>query len=266
MPSLREVQRAIRASLVEREDGAAASFILGEELAPEQRLSVYRNTFASALANALRLSFPAVERLVGTGFFEGAARIFAHGRPPASAYLDEYGSEFAGFLACFPPAASLAYLPDVARLEWAVTRALHAPDAPPLDPWRVAQVARDEYERIRFVVHPSVSLVAARYPVDAVWRAVLAQDDAALGTIDIAAGPVRLIVERLATGVDVSRIDEPARRFAGALFSGQPLGSVLAASEDIDAPALLAGHLAAGRFVAFSLAPPPDDRTQENLE
>src|SRR2546425_12390395 len=137
MPSLRELQHAVRMSLVEREDSVAASYIVDDGLAPERRLSVYRNTFASNLASALRLSYPAVHRLVGDEFFEGAARIFVHERPPASAYLDEYGAEFAEFLARFPPAASLAYLADVARLEWAANRALHAPDEEPLDVTRL---------------------------------------------------------------------------------------------------------------------------------
>src|SRR5262249_19748932 len=159
------------------------------ELASAQRLTVYRNTFASNLSNALRLSFPAVHRLVGAEFFDGAARIFAHERPPLSAYLDEYGGEVAAFLARFSPAASLPVLPDVSGREWAVNRALHAPDVQPLDPMQLAALAQNDHDRVRFVSHPSVSLVHADHPVDAIWRAVLAQDDTALAAIDLAGGP-----------------------------------------------------------------------------
>lgn len=253
MPSLRELQHAIRKSLVERDDTIAVDWIVADGLAPERRLSVYRNTFASNLSNALRLSFPAVHRLVGAEFFEGAARIFAHERPPHSAYLDEYGADFPDFLARFPPAASLRYLADVARLEWAVTRALHAPDLEPLDVAQLAQLAPSDHDRVRFVPHPSVSAATADYPVDTIWRAVLAQDDAALASIDLATGPVWLIVQRLATGVDVTRIDEPAWRFAAELFAGRPLGLALAATPGIDAPTVLAQHIAGERFVAFAL-------------
>ena len=266
MPSLHEVQQAIRTSLVERDDGAAATWILGDGLAPEQRLSVYRNTFASNLANALRLSFPAVQRLVGAEFFDGAAQIFAHEQPPMTAYLDEYGSAFPDFLARFPPAASLVYLPDVARLEWAVTHALHAPDVESLDPARLAEIAQTDHDRVRFVPHPSVSLVKADHPADTIWRAVLARDDAALAAIDLAQGPIWLLVQRLATGVDVTRIDETSWSFAAALFAGQGLGTVLDRAEGVDAPALLAQHMAAGRLVAFSLAgTAPDERAVETL-
>src|SRR5262249_7867346 len=156
--------------------------------------------------NALRLSFPAVQKLVGVDFFECAARVFAHERPPVTVFLDEYGSDFPDFLECFAPAASLVYLPDVARLEWAVTRALHAPDIAPLDPARLAEIPSSDHDRVRFVPHPSVSLIESAYPVDAIWRAVLAQDDAALAAIDLATGTVRGLVERVARGVEVTRI------------------------------------------------------------
>lgn len=254
MPSLREVQQAIRTSVVQRDDTLAATFVVDDELSPEERLAVYRNTFASNLANALRLSFPAIYRLVGAEFFESAAQIFAHERPPRSAYLDEYGAEFPAFLASFPPSALFAYLPDVARLEWAVTRALHSPDAESLDVARLAELAPSDHDRVRFAPHPSVTLVRAGYPVDAIWRAVLAQDDAALAAIDLAAGPEWLIVQRLVTGVDVTRIDEPAWRFAADVFGGQPLGLALLAADGVDASTLLAQHMAAGRFTAFGLA------------
>ena len=268
MPSLRELQHAVRLSLVERDDSVAARYIVDDGLAAERRLSVYRNTFASNLANALRLSYPAVRRLVGDEFFEGAATIFMHERPPVSAYLDEYGAQFAEFLARFPPAASLAYLADVARLEWAVNRALHAPDAEPLDVTRLAALEQNDHDHVRFVPHPSVSLVSANYPVDAIWRAVLAQDDTALAAIDLAAGAVWLLVQRLATGVEVTRVDERAWRFAAELFAGRPLGAGLSDAVNLDAPSLLAEHIAAGRFIAFSLDDAAVDvgaPAQENL-
>lgn len=189
-PSLPELQRAVRQCLVQGDEDAAAAQVLADGIAPAERLAIYRNTFVSALTRALRLSYPAVERLVGTEFFEGAARIFIESEPPRCACLDDYGAGFADFLAGFAPAGSLAYLPGVARLEWAVGRALHAPDA----------------ERLG-AARPAASLVHADHPVDAIWRAVLERDDAALTGIDPASGPVRLLVHRAADGgIEVHRL------------------------------------------------------------
>ena len=254
MPSLHEMQRAFARNLVELEDDAVAFHVFGDGLAPGRRIAVYRNTFEGNLVNALRLSYPAVHRLVGTEFFEGAARLFAQKQPPRTAYLDEYGAAFPEFLAHFPPAASLAYLPDVARLEWAVTRALHAPDAAPLDAPHLAKLDPADHERICFVADPSVTLVSAGSPVDAIWRAVLARDDMALGAINLAAGPVWLLVQRHATGVVVTRMEERVWRFSAALFAGQSMGAVLAHSKDTDTSTWLAEHITAGRFVGYSFS------------
>ena len=122
MPSLLELQHAMRRSLLQEAGGGVDDSIVGAGLAPAQRLNIHRNTMLGTLANALRVSFPAVHRLVGADFFEGAAQIFAREQPPRSADLDAYGAEFPGFLQRFGPASTLAYLADVARLEWAVNR------------------------------------------------------------------------------------------------------------------------------------------------
>src|SRR6267378_6124166 len=125
VPALHELQRAVYRSLVAHDDDDAGVYIRADGVAAAARLSVYRNTFIGTLTNALRLSYPAVHRLVGVEFFETSARMFIEGQPPRSAYLDEYGAAFPEFLARFPAATSVPYLADVARLEWAVNRALH---------------------------------------------------------------------------------------------------------------------------------------------
>jgi hypothetical protein len=81
VPPLRELQEALRAGIIRREDNAAAMYVVGDGLAPHERLDIYRNTFASTLTNALRLSYPAVRRLVGPEFFDGAAQNFIQHRP-----------------------------------------------------------------------------------------------------------------------------------------------------------------------------------------
>lgn len=252
-PSLRDVQRAIARSLLDRDDAPASAFIAADGLAPARRLALYRNTFEASCAHALRLAFPAVHRLVGDDFFAAAATTFAHAEPPRSAWLDAYGASFPAFLATFRPAASLAYLADVARLEWAVNRALHAPDVAALDVTRLAALPEVDHARVRFVAHPSVSVLESAHPVEAIWRAVLARDDAALAAIDPGAGGAWLLVGRSTAGVDVVAMTPRAWRVVAGLLAGVPLGSALDVAPDVDTPALLAALLAAGRVVDFAL-------------
>ncbi|MBT2333222.1 putative DNA-binding domain-containing protein [Variovorax paradoxus] len=257
MPSLHELQQSMRQSILRDTQDAALDYVDGAGLSPWQRLSVYRNTILGALANALRLSFPAVQQLVGADFFEGAAQIFSREQPPRCADLNLYGGEFADFLERFEPAATLPYLPDVARLEWAVNRALHAPVAQVLDLSQLAAaVAPSDQDRVCFAAHPSISMLRSHFPVDTIWRAVLEQDDAAMGNIDLAGDPVCLMVQCLVDQVEVIRLDEGAWHFGAALFSGQPLRAALEIAQGLDAPALLAQHLTSGRCVAFHLFAP----------
>lgn len=254
MPTLLELQRAVYRGLVAGEDGRYAAHVVADAIPAEARLNIYRNTFNCNLTTALRLVYAAIHRLVGAPFFESAARLFIDAQPPQSAWLDEYGAGFPEFLAGFAPAASLPYVPAVARLERAVNTALHAADAAPLELSALAAiVAAVDHGHVAFVPHPSVGLVAAEYPVDAIWRAVLTEDDAAMAAVDLAAGSVWLMVERNPGGVEVRRLLEPEWRFVSELCASRPLQEAIDAAQEIDAASLLAGHLAAGRFVRYKL-------------
>ncbi|MBS0326927.1 MAG: putative DNA-binding domain-containing protein [Proteobacteria bacterium] len=264
MPSLADLQRGMRRSLL-LGDAAIAALIVEDGIAPAVRLGIHRSTFGAVATRALRLNHPAVAKLVGDDFFEGAARAYVAKRPPASAWLDGYGAGFAGFLASFAPAANLDYLADVARLEWSVSRALHAPAACALDAHALASLAALDPARqsaVRFTAHPSLRLLRTRAPADAIWRATLASDDQALAAIDPHAGPRWLLVARGAPGIEVVALSERAWRFTCDLAAGRSLQQALARVGDdrtggalpierFDPAALLGAHLAAGRFTAF---------------
>src|SRR5258707_1547207 len=123
MPTLLELQTAMRASLVHRDNEAVSAMLAGHITA--DRLDIYRNTFLFGLTKAIRLSFPVTERLVGEEFFGGAAQFFIAEHPPREAWLDRFGREVSDFLRAFPHAESIVYLGDVAQIESAVNSALH---------------------------------------------------------------------------------------------------------------------------------------------
>jgi hypothetical protein len=194
-----------------------------------------------------------MRKLVGDEFFEGACRAFMELHPPMGAYLNEYGNEFADFLAQFAPAAPLSYLADVARVEWAVNVALHAGDAPALDPAELAELP-EESDPV-FTAHPSVSLICVTHPADAIWRAVIEDDDAALTTIDPVEASVFLVISRGVDGILMTRLAEDEYRFAEALFAGVPITKAFAAV-NTDMSQSLAAHLAAGRFTHIQVRAP----------
>ncbi len=253
MPTLLETQEAMHRCLLADDDSAALPLIVDDGIAPASLIAVHRNTLIGTLTKALQLSFPAVCRLVSEAFFESAAQIFIAQSPPQSAYLNEYGADFPAFLAQFEPVAALAYLPGVARLEWAVHSAFHAADALALDTAALAAIPAEDHERIVFEPHPAIGLVRADHPVDDVWRAVLEEDDDAMAAIDLDKGPVWLMVERRGASVEVTCLNEDEWRFIAALRASVPLQAAIQSVPDLDVPLVLAQHVAAGRFTGFAL-------------
>ncbi|MDR3098129.1 MAG: DNA-binding domain-containing protein [Paraburkholderia sp.] len=259
MPSLIELQQAMRHSLLHHADEDSAAEVLSAVLADgidsQACLNIYRNTASGVLASALRLAFPAVRRLVGEDFFEGAAHLFCSAAPPRSAWLDEYGAAFPGFLAQMPQMISLPYVADVAQLEWQVNGVLHAPDRAPLDLARLAQLDEQALGALRLEPHPAARLLRCVSPADTIWRAVLEQDDAALRAVDLADGPVHLLVQRVAEGVDTLRLNDGEWRIGTALFAGEAVSAALARAPEAQGYALLGACLARGCFARASLPP-----------
>ncbi|MGF6933221.1 hypothetical protein OKW41_002360 [Paraburkholderia sp. UCT70] len=247
-PSLADLQQAMRRSLLEGANESAAATVLADGVDPQARLNIYRNTAEGVLVNALRLAFPAVQRLVGGDFFEGAVRLFMHASPPHSAWLDDYGAQFPTFLARMPQLSSVRYVVDVARFEWQVNGVLHAPDIAPLDPVHLARLDEGALGLLRLSPHPATRLLRCDAPADAIWRAVLQQDDAALRAIDLADEPVHLLVQRVDEGVDTLRLSAGEWRISKALFAGEALGAALARAPEADGLTLIGAYLARGCF------------------
>lgn len=255
MPSLYELQGAMRDSLVRR-DNAAIAAMLSANIPPE-RLDIYRNTFLMTLTRALTLSFPVTRKLVGEAFFDGAAQIFINDHLPEVAWLDQYGGAFPGFLREFSPAQSLAYLSEVAQLEWAVNCSSRAANFEPLDLGRLAAVESSSEAHLRFHANPSIHLLRLRYPVDAIWTAVTAGDDEALGKLDLNTGPVYLLVERQDDNVAFERLESGAWSFLLSLTT-ESFGAAMAGASGIDGAGEFAKHLARGRFCTFEIQSPHD--------
>jgi hypothetical protein len=251
MLPLRELQAAVGASILGDAQEELRGIVREDGIAFDRRLQVYRNNSLLSLTDVLKATFPVVCRLVDEQFFHYAADAFIRARPPRAPCLSEYGGEFADFLAGFPPAQRLAYLPDVARLEWAINEAYFATDAAPLEPARIAAVPQERYGALGFRLHPACRLVASAHPVDRIWQAH--QPDGDLDTpIDLAAGGCRLLVQRRGIDVQMTALDEAGHAFLAALGEGRSLEAAYETAAAIDGAfdlvGALATHLARGTF------------------
>ncbi len=136
-----------------------------------RRFDVYRNNVTLGLVRVLEAGFPATRALVGDEFFAAMAADFLRAHPPQTRIMMLYGAEFAGFIAGFAPAASLGYLPDVARLEQMIRQSYHAQDQAAIDASVLASMGEDQLLALRFRFAPAVHILRSDWPVHAIWAA-----------------------------------------------------------------------------------------------
>lgn len=195
MPTLHEIQRQFCDALMAHDPARIAEQIRADFISAKNGLEIYRNNVFTNLREALRTLFPVINKLVGEAFFNYTTEQFIHDYPSPAGDLNQYGGDFAEFLTTFEPANSLAYLPDIARLEWAIHLVYHARNATELDRQRLALIPPDEYGDLRFTLNPACRLVQSAYPVNDIWQ-FNQPDYAGEPRIHLDKGGVSLLVAR----------------------------------------------------------------------
>jgi len=251
-PALPELQSLLAAALRQPADSRVLDLLRDDGLAAALRLQIYRNNHRETLLQTLRLTYPAVLKLVGEDFFDHVGATFVMQYAAGSAWLERYGAAFPTFLAEHARTAGLSYLGDVARLELLVNQARCADDAEACDPAALMALDERSAASVRFQPHPALGLMRAAAPVDLIRAAALAGDELRLAALDVDAGPVHLLVSRGAEGVEVRRLEAGAWRFAEALMMGQCLGQALQHA-GVDVTSWLTEHLVRGDFTAFTV-------------
>lgn len=215
---------------------------------PASRFAVYRNNVHSSLINALTAAYPVTSQLVGEAFFGAMAGLYVQDYPPTSPLISEYGADFADFIQAFPPAASVAYLADVARLERLRVKAYHALDQQSLTQQAVMDHLQQHpnLARLRVGLHPSLFTLNSAHAVVAIWAAHQTPD--AVATFD-PLQPQSALVLREGLEVKVFNVDSGSVTFINSLNNGWPLEMALAYALDTAAEfdlnpclALLVGH------------------------
>jgi hypothetical protein len=189
---------------------------------------VYRNNVIRGLVEALRDTFPVTCRIVGNDFFDAMARIYAFQNPPRSPILLEYGSDFAGFVASFQPAAGLPYLSDVCRIERSWLEAYHAPEIPTANPDRLSSLSLLDYSGLHLDLHPSVRLVNSRFPAITIWSTNIEGGEPV--PVDLEAGGENALIARPGAEVELFSLSDVGMVFSQALAGG---ATILDAAESV---------------------------------
>ncbi len=142
--------------------------------AQASRLGIYRNNSLQALTATLSITFPISLQLVGEACFNQLAKTYIQSSPMVETNLNHYGSTFPAFLAEIIDTrmefSKVAYLSDMAELEWSLQSSYYAPDS--LDCLPISQISLLDEQQHRDVVlqlRPDVFVHHSVYPLFEIW-------------------------------------------------------------------------------------------------
>lgn len=254
MRSLAERQHRFAEALLDPAAPVPPDLVGPEEAEISERFAIYRNNVAVGLIEALRSSFPVVNRLVGDEFFGAMARDHALRSPPDSPVLLAYGGDFPEFIAGFEPAQELPYLADVARLEWHWLEAYHAAEAEPLTADELRHVPKSRLPGLSLTLHPAARFLGFASPALSIWR--LHQEHDRPASVELDDRPEHVLLVRPQASVAAIDLTPGAFAFLAVVRRGwtiaEAVTEALETEPAIDVAILLSGLFAAGAFSGFA--------------
>lgn len=177
MNSLAELQRDFHGAVT---TDTPAAEIFGKGMGdPMHRLAIYRNAYRSRLREALRANYPVLAWVMGDEAFSGLALQYIDARPSRHPSIRWFGDELPEFAGEAGVASIHPALCDLIRLEWAISLAFDAPDAPAATREALLQLPADAWPGLRLRFHPSVSLLDLAWSVEPIWQQIARDIDEA---------------------------------------------------------------------------------------
>ena len=168
MPRLCELQQAFAKAIVGGKSHAVTE-AMAEDGRALRSVALYRRLIRNNYAQALKITYPVLCRIVGDRHFGIVARGFLKNYRSISGDLFPYGRYLPAFLSELQLSPLLI---ELARLEWACHEAYQAADAPPLTSDQLDAIASVDPSQVTFQFHAAVRLLSFPFPVHRVWLAL----------------------------------------------------------------------------------------------
>ena len=194
MLALRDLQAAFTAHLTGDDHAYLLAAVSGDTIPAAARLRVHRHHVRHSVATALSGTFPTVQAIVGEQFFQAMAGAFVLSDLPRQPVLAEYGAGFPAFVSGYAPGASLPYLADMARLDWALNLAFHETVCGTLAAEDLANMPPERLLDLRLAPAPGATLIRSAYPIDRIWHA--SQPGGSAESVGLEDGAATVIVLR----------------------------------------------------------------------
>ena len=196
-------------------------------LTATERLDIYHGMYLLRMAEALASDYPALAHFLGEARWAEVVRGYVAAHPSRSYTLNVLGRSLPDWLREAPGMRQRGFCHDLARLEWAVTEAFDAEEAPRLAEAELSAVAPEEWPAVRFVPVPALRLVDLRWNAND-WLDSAKDDQHEHPRPRRKAGWV--VVFRRNYSVYRRELSRAAFRLLTDLAAGQPLGQALAAA------------------------------------
>jgi Putative DNA-binding domain len=126
-------------------------------------LKAYQSNGHMLAERALLAAYPVVACMLGAASFADLARALWHAHPSERGDLAQWGDALADFMAESPQLADVPYVPDVARLEWALHQCATAADAQ-ADLPSLALLTDTDPDALTLRLAPGCAVLPSRYP------------------------------------------------------------------------------------------------------
>jgi hypothetical protein len=225
VPTLLELQRALAAHVVDGEGPALDAWIsLPPGADPAARIAVYSAGYPARVTEALHESFPALAKILGDNAFAELSDRYRDVLRAEPRNLNDVGVDLPRFLRTDPASESLPFLPDLAALEWALTRSFHAAVTQRFDPKECSDWTLEDWPRARLDFQPGLALLRSRWPLRAL-HATREQERAEID-VDLEQGGESVLVFRRGYEVAVEAVTEREAIAIEAFLAGRTLGEV----------------------------------------
>ena len=230
-PALREVESRFWRSIAADpcgytfERALVALVAPSPSMSPAQCIEVYADAYFLRLRDALADDFPKLAQLVGKEQFDQLVRDYLKAHPSTEPSLRHLGRSIADFIRGREQMP--AYLADLATLEWARVGAFDAPDAQPLRMAELQEIDPADWPGLTFRCVPSLEILAAAWPVHALWAGETAEN--------LAQAQTRIRVWRDADwGVRHAPMDEREADAIRTMLDGGCFAEICQAFDDLD--------------------------------
>lgn len=144
----------------------------GPQGSAHPELNIYQEILLARLQSTLENVFPVIKHIVGENLFPHLTHLFVKQYPSRESNIFHYGKEFYDFIYFNQFEKTYAFLPDLARLEWAWYRVFHGSMNHYIEKPSLFDYIQKQQESARLSLPDDAELLHLQYSVYPLWTQI----------------------------------------------------------------------------------------------